>query len=76
MSYHSEALKDGSEAASSWWGTFRLLACLTNIVMIAPRQRLACLWHVFGAQIGMYIEYLWAADWPELPAQCRELTSA
>ena len=22
------------------------------------------------AQIGMYSEYLWAADWPELPQQC------
>ena len=23
-----------------------------------------------AAQIGMYSEYLWAADWPELPQQC------
>ena len=27
------------------------------------------LWSSF-AKIGMYLEYLWAADWPELPAHC------
>mmetsp|Transcript_122775 Transcript_122775/g.292032 ORF Transcript_122775/g.292032 Transcript_122775/m.292032 type:complete len:287 (-) Transcript_122775:82-942(-) len=42
------------EPVSSWWGICRLAACITNIGMI----------------IGMYSEYLWAADWPELPQQC------
>mmetsp|Transcript_65123 Transcript_65123/g.155493 ORF Transcript_65123/g.155493 Transcript_65123/m.155493 type:complete len:277 (-) Transcript_65123:264-1094(-) len=42
------------EATVNWWGVCRLVACLTNISMI----------------VGMYSEYLWAADWPELPEQC------
>lgn len=46
--------KAENQGASTWWGACRLLACLTNIFMI----------------IGMYLEYLWAADWPELPAHC------
>ncbi len=28
--------------------------------------------HSRWPEIGMYLEYLWAADWPELPAQCAE----
>ncbi|CAE7527355.1 unnamed protein product [Symbiodinium pilosum] len=44
---------------SGWWGVCRLVACATNISMI----------------IGMYSEYLWAADWPELPQQCEYRSS-
>jgi len=39
---------------SSWFGRCRLLACITNVVMI----------------LAMYAEYLHAADWPEIPARC------
>jgi len=51
--------KAEGQGASAWWGACRLLACVTNILMI----------------IGMYLEYLWAADWPELPAQCEYRSS-
>lgn len=39
---------------SAWIGCCRLLACTANVVMI----------------IGMYLEYLWAAEWEEIPPHC------
>mmetsp|Transcript_14387 Transcript_14387/g.25299 ORF Transcript_14387/g.25299 Transcript_14387/m.25299 type:complete len:297 (+) Transcript_14387:38-928(+) len=43
----------------SWWGACRLVACGANVAMI----------------VGMYLEYLWAADWPEIPVHCEERSS-
>jgi hypothetical protein len=42
------------KASSFWFGCFRLLGCFINIGMI----------------LGMYLEYLWAADWEPIPAHC------
>jgi len=39
---------------SAWIGRCRLLACTANVVMI----------------VGMYLEYLWAAEWEKIPSHC------
>jgi len=43
----------------TWWGACRLLAVGANVAMI----------------VGIYLEYLWAADWPEIPSSCDERSS-
>lgn len=44
---------------SAWIGHCRLAACTANVIMI----------------IGVYFEYLWAADWPEIPSHCEYRSS-
>lgn len=39
---------------STWIGHCRLLACAANVIMI----------------MGMYLEYLWAAEWDDIPSHC------
>jgi len=41
---------------SAWNGRCRLLACTANIFMI----------------MGIYLEYLWAAEWDKIPSHCED----